>query len=148
MEAFRLGARAAAFRAALVQPVRFPAANAAAAVRVAAQGRRTFMDESYDEVTTRYIEFFNECEENQELRRGCQNVFSYDLVPAPTVIEAALYASRRLNDFATAVRIFEALLEKTEDMKQYNDYLEVLGPLRKELGIPLREEMGYMWRTR
>lgn len=35
------------------------------------------------------------------------NVFAYDLVPAPSVIVAALKAARRVNDFPTAVRVFE-----------------------------------------
>ena len=35
------------------------------------------------------------------------NAFAYDLVPAPSVIVAALKAARRVNDFPTAVRVFE-----------------------------------------
>jgi hypothetical protein len=49
--------------------------------------------------------------------------------------QAALRASRRLNDYATAVRIFEGLAEKVENKNQYNQYLEELAPLRKELGM-------------
>ena len=40
-------------------------------------------------------------------QRNLNNAFAYDLVPAPSVIEAALKAARRVNDFATAVRVFE-----------------------------------------
>ncbi|KAI4185001.1 MAG: hypothetical protein LQ348_004443, partial [Seirophora lacunosa] len=42
-----------------------------------------------------------------ELQRNLNNCFAYDLVPSPSVITAALRAARRVNDFPTAVRIFE-----------------------------------------
>lgn len=42
-----------------------------------------------------------------ELQRNLNNAFAYDLVPSPAVITAALRAARRVNDFPTAVRIFE-----------------------------------------
>jgi len=42
-----------------------------------------------------------------ELQRNLNNAFAYDLVPSPSVITAALRAARRVNDFPTAVRIFE-----------------------------------------
>ena len=45
-----------------------------------------------------------------ELQRNLNNAFAYDLVPSPTVITAALRAARRVNDFPTAVRIFEGQL--------------------------------------
>ena len=41
------------------------------------------------------------------LQRNLNNAFAYDLVPSPSVITAALRAARRVNDFPTAVRIFE-----------------------------------------
>lgn len=40
-------------------------------------------------------------------QRNLNNAFAYDLVPSPAVVTAALKAARRVNDFATAVRIFE-----------------------------------------
>ncbi len=40
-------------------------------------------------------------------QRNLNNAFAYDLVPSPTVIAAALKAARRVNDFPTAVRVFE-----------------------------------------
>lgn len=42
-----------------------------------------------------------------ELQRNLNNAFAYDLVPSPSVIIAALRAARRVNDFPTAVRVFE-----------------------------------------
>jgi hypothetical protein len=41
------------------------------------------------------------------IQRNLNNAFAYDLVPSTSVIAAALKAARRVNDFATAVRIFE-----------------------------------------
>jgi cytochrome c oxidase subunit 5a len=41
------------------------------------------------------------------MQRNLNNAFAYDLVPSPTVLGAALKAARRVNDFPTAVRIFE-----------------------------------------
>jgi len=43
-------------------------------------------------------------------QRNLNNAFAYDLVPSPSVITAALRAARRVNDFPTAVRIFEGTL--------------------------------------
>ena len=40
-------------------------------------------------------------------QRNLNNAFAYDLVPSPGVITAALKAARRVNDYPTAVRIFE-----------------------------------------
>lgn len=42
-------------------------------------------------------------------QRNLNNAFAYDLVPSPSVITAALKAARRVNDFPTAVRIFEGM---------------------------------------
>jgi cytochrome c oxidase subunit 5a len=63
------------------------------------------------------------------------------LVPAPVVIEKALQACRRVNDYPTAVRTFEALKHKVENKSQYEAYLEELKDIRKELGIDLKEEL-------
>lgn len=41
------------------------------------------------------------------IQRNLNNAFAYDLVPSPEVLIAALKAARRVNDFPTAVRIFE-----------------------------------------
>ena len=46
-----------------------------------------------------------------------------------------------MNDFSTAVRVFEGLKYKVENDSQYKQYLEVLKPVREELGIELKEEM-------
>jgi hypothetical protein len=40
-------------------------------------------------------------------QRNLNNAFAYDLVPSTSVVTAALRAARRVNDYPTAVRIFE-----------------------------------------
>ena len=102
-----------------------------------------------------------------ELQRNLNNAFAYDLVPSPAVITAALKAARRVNDFPTAVRIFEGtflltgfvlrcifvvdflymswleigIKAKVENKMQYDEYLKELEPLREELGISLKETL-------
>lgn len=55
----------------------------------------------------RYEKEFDNVQDVFELQRNLNNAFAYDLVPSPSVIIAALRAARRVNDFPTAVRIFE-----------------------------------------
>lgn len=83
-------------------------------------------------------------------------------MPSPAVVTAALRAARRVNDFPTAVRIFEGtsftpflsyntrraeadecsgIKAKVENKGQYDEYLKELEPLREELGISLKENM-------
>lgn len=92
-------------------------------------------------LTSRYENEFDEAYDLFEVQRVLNNCFSYDLVPAPVVIEKALQACRRVNDYPTAVRTFEALRHKVENDAQYNAYLEELKGIREELGIDLKEEL-------
>lgn len=62
------------------------------------------------------------------------NCFAYDLVPTTDVIEAALRSARKVNDYATAVRILEGVKEKVENKGQYKAYLEELKGVIDELG--------------
>lgn len=57
----------------------------------------------------RYEKEFEQVQDVFELQRNLNNAFAYDLVPSPTVITAALRAARRVNDYPTAVRIFEGM---------------------------------------
>lgn len=90
--------------------------------------------ESYESFTERYTTFFQSVEDLFELQRGLNNCFAYDLVPAPGVIEAALRAARRVDDYSTAVRIFEGIKEKVENKSQYEAYLKELQGVKQELG--------------
>ena len=105
-----------------------------------------------------------------QIQRNLNNCFAYDLVPSVEVLTAALKAARRVNDFPTAVRVFEGIntpsdiipntssqwrkntnqfilplltgiKAKVETPAQYTQYLEKLEGLRTELGIALREEL-------
>ncbi|KAJ7511779.1 COX5A-domain-containing protein [Mycena galericulata] len=101
--------------------------------------------ETFESFTQRYVEFFNQAEDVFEVQRGLNNCFAHDLVPAPSVIEAAVRASRRVDDFATAVRVFNGVKVKVENKKQYQEYIDELKGLREELGITLEEELYPEW---
>jgi cytochrome c oxidase subunit 5a len=90
--------------------------------------------ETFEQFTERYVSFFGAAEDLFEVQRGLNNCFSHDLVPAPSVVEAALRAARRVNDYATAVRVFQGISEKVENKKQYQMYMDELKPVREELG--------------
>ncbi|CAH2354136.1 cytochrome c oxidase subunit 6, mitochondrial [[Candida] railenensis] len=98
-------------------------------------------EETFEEFTVRYEKEFENAYDLFEVQRILNNCFSYDLVPAPVVIEKALQACRRVNDYPTAVRTFEALKHKVENNTQYEAYLEELKDVRKELGIDLKEQL-------
>ena len=98
-------------------------------------------EETFEEFTIRYEKEFEQAYDLFEVQRVLNNCFSYDLVPAPAVVEKALRAARRVNDLPTAIRVFEALKYKVENEEQYNAYLEELKDVREELGVPLKEEL-------
>ncbi|KAA6408771.1 MAG: Cytochrome c oxidase subunit mitochondrial [Lasallia pustulata] len=98
-------------------------------------------EESFEEFTARYEKEFDAVQDVFELQRNLNNAFAYDLVPSPSVITAALKAARRVNDYPTAVRIFEGIKAKVENKAQYEEYLVDLKPLRDELGVNLKEDL-------
>ncbi|KAH9932112.1 COX5A-domain-containing protein [Epithele typhae] len=98
-------------------------------------------EESFESFTERYVTFFQSAEDLFEVQRGLNNCFAHDLVPAPAVVEAALRAARRVNDYATAVRVFEGIKAKVENKQQYQAYLDELKPVREELGVQTQEEL-------
>jgi len=98
-------------------------------------------EESFEEFTARYEKEFDSVQDVFELQRNLNNAFAYDLVPSPSVLTAALKAARRVNDYPTAVRIFEGIKAKVENRGQYDQYLEELKPLREELGVSLKEDL-------
>ncbi|OJJ48986.1 hypothetical protein ASPZODRAFT_60619 [Penicilliopsis zonata CBS 506.65] len=98
-------------------------------------------DETYEEFSARYEKEFDAVQDVFELQRNLNNCFAYDLVPSIEVLSAALKAARRVNDFPTAVRVFEGIKAKVETPDQYKQYLEQLEGLRQELGVALREEL-------
>ncbi|KDR86033.1 hypothetical protein GALMADRAFT_219072 [Galerina marginata CBS 339.88] len=97
--------------------------------------------ESFESFSERYVKFFQSAEDLFEVQRGLNNCFAHDLVPSTAVVEAAVHAARRVNDYATAVRVFEGVKEKVESKSQYQAYVDELKPLREELGLTLKEEL-------
>lgn len=97
-------------------------------------GAHAHETESFEAFNTRYQTFFSSCGDLFELQRGLNNCFAYDLVPTTDVIEAALRCARKVNDYATAVRILEGVKVKVENKGQYQAYLDELSPVLKELG--------------
>ncbi|KAI9723049.1 MAG: Cytochrome c oxidase subunit 6 [Candelaria pacifica] len=98
-------------------------------------------EESFEDFSARYEKEFDGVQDVFELQRNLNNAFAYDLVPSPSVIIAALRAARRVNDYPTAVRIFEGIKAKVENKGQYDEYLKDLQPLREELGVNLKEDL-------
>ncbi|KAN0065551.1 Cytochrome c oxidase subunit 6 [Thecaphora frezii] len=133
--AIRTAAVGASARSALMRGAVAPAAQQ---VRFYAAHHE---EESFEAFNARYVGFFDAVEDLFELQRGLNNCFAYDLVPSPEVIESALRASRRVNDYSTAVRVFEGIKQKVENEKQYHQYVDALKGVREELGIQLKEEL-------
>lgn len=102
------------------------------------------IDESQPELfQQKWTTFFSkDAYDSFEVCRGLNNCFSYDIVPPVPVLEAALRACRKYDDFATASRIFVGLREKMEKEEHYEEYLKALRPLMDELGVLTPEELG------
>ncbi|XP_041877707.1 cytochrome c oxidase subunit 5A, mitochondrial [Corvus kubaryi] len=100
--------------------------------------------ESDEEFDARWVTYFNKPDiDAWELRKGINTLVSYDLVPEPKIIDAALRACRRLNDFASAVRILEVVKDKAGPHKEIYPYvIQELRPTLSELGISTPEELG------
>jgi len=135
---FRLSAASRTFSRAAQRPL---APHRLLPVQLQTRLSSSHAEETYDEFTTRYVNFFSGVQDIFELQRGLNNAFAYDLVPSPKVIEAALRAARRVNDFSTCVRIFEGIEEKVENSNQYAQYLEELKGIREELGRFFQRKM-------
>lgn len=103
----------------------------------------TETDEQFD---SRYENFFNKKDiDGWEIRRGINDLWGHDLVPEPKILIAALKACRRVNDFALAVRILEAIKDKcgSKVNEIYPYLLQELQPTLKELGLSTPEELGF-----
>ncbi|KAF9304772.1 Cytochrome c oxidase subunit 6 [Podila epicladia] len=128
----------------LAAATRVQAARSVLATRSAVQIRNysaEHQEESFEHFTERFVKFFDNVDDLFELQRGLNNAFGYDLVPSTSVIEAALKAARRVNDYPTAVRIFEGLKVKAGSDALYKQYMEELAPLKAELGVETKEEL-------
>ncbi|KAF9331811.1 Cytochrome c oxidase subunit 6 [Podila minutissima] len=129
----------------LAAAARVQVARSAIATRSAVQIRNyssEHQEESFEHFTERFVKFFDNVDDLFELQRGLNNAFGYDLVPSPSVIEAALKAARRVNDYPTAVRIFEGLKVKAGSEALYKQYMDELAPIKAQLGVETKEELG------
>ncbi|KAG7125565.1 Cytochrome c oxidase subunit 6 like protein [Verticillium longisporum] len=122
-----------AARAAVLLPM---AAGSASHFSTVPARRSEHQEETFEEFSARFEKEFDAVNDVFELQRNLNNAFAYDLVPSPTVVAAALKAARRVNDFATAVRVFEGVKAKVENKGQYEQYL------RLEFGDSLLEPLS------
>uniref|UniRef100_A0A8I5UP22 Cytochrome c oxidase subunit 5A, mitochondrial n=1 Tax=Pongo abelii TaxID=9601 RepID=A0A8I5UP22_PONAB len=100
--------------------------------------------ETDEEFDARWVTYFNKPDiDAWQLRKGMNTLVSYDLVPEPKIVDAALRAFRRLNDFASAVGILEAVKDKAGPHKEIYPYvIQELRPTLNELGISTPEDLG------
>ena len=70
------------------------------------------------------------------VKKGFNELCSYDHVPEPKVVEAMLHAARRVNDVRLAIRILKAIKSKAAGDKEiYNSVLSEIKPTVDELGL-------------
>uniref|UniRef100_A0A2K6JV82 Cytochrome c oxidase subunit 5A, mitochondrial n=1 Tax=Rhinopithecus bieti TaxID=61621 RepID=A0A2K6JV82_RHIBE len=104
-----------------------------------------WVTETDEEFDARWVTYFNKPDTDAwEWRKGMNNTLvSYDLVPEPKIIDVALWACRRLNDFASAVRILEGVEDKAGPHKEIYPYvIQELRSTLNELRISTPEELG------
>ncbi|KAL7878434.1 hypothetical protein AOLI_G00094080 [Acnodon oligacanthus] len=79
--------------------------------------------ETDEEFDARWVTYFSKPDlDAWELRKGMNTLIGYDLVPEPKILDSALRACRRLNDLASAIRILEAVKDKSGPHKDIYPY--------------------------
>ncbi|KAJ1560315.1 Cytochrome c oxidase subunit 6 [Cladochytrium tenue] len=96
----------------------------------------------YDAYVAQWVNHFSTVEDDFELERGLNHIFAADWAPSVELIAESIKASRRLNTFATAVRILEAVEHKVHNKSQYEAYLRELKPLLDDLGVVDKHALG------
>jgi hypothetical protein len=78
-------------------------------------------------------------------QRNLNNCFAYDLVPSPSVLTAALRAARRVNDFPSAVRVFEGMynIHQTVPSPHFPSHLSFLLKYPSLSATPAVRHMRY-----
>eukprot|EP00051_Salpingoeca_urceolata_P026482 m.477454 g.477454 ORF g.477454 m.477454 type:complete len:190 (-) comp20849_c0_seq1:251-820(-) len=146
-----LTARLAMFKAVLsraasagVAAARQTTAGQGSRVGAAALQRRWMAsDLSEGEFESKWTSYFDDPElPAVQVRRGLNDVFAHDLVPSAKIIESALRATRRVNDFPTSVRIFEGIADKAPTPDVYQQIVSELKPVIEELHLSLPDELG------
>merc|ERR1712038_677053 len=98
------------------------------------------------EFDARYEAYFNRPDiDGWEYRKAMGDLAGMDLIPEPAIVNAALRACRRINDYPLAVRTLEMVKNKCQpNEKEVWPYmLQEIQPTLDELGIQTPEEMGY-----
>ncbi|KAJ3067827.1 Cytochrome c oxidase subunit 6 [Podochytrium sp. JEL0797] len=96
----------------------------------------------YDAYVAEWTSHFQTVQDDFELERGLNQIFAQDWCPQVELVEEAMKAARRMDSFATTVRILEAVEHKVNKKEQYDQYLKVLAPLMTELGIVDKHALG------
>lgn len=102
--------------------------------------------ETEEQFDARYESFFNNPSiDGWDIRKAINDLCGMDLVPEPKILNAALRACRRVNDYALAVRILEAVKFKCggREKEIYPYIIQELRPTLDELGIDTPEKLGY-----
>lgn len=97
-------------------------------------------------VYSRYIKFFERPDiDGWDIRQGMTDILAYDCVPDPCVVISAMYACRRVNDYAMAVRFLEAVKDKcgAKSCEIYPYIIQEIAPVICELGVDTPELLGY-----
>ena len=63
-----------------------------------------------DKFDKHFIDYFNRPEiDGWEIRKALSELHDFDVIPDPKIVEAALRACRRVNDYALTLRFMEAI---------------------------------------
>merc|ERR1712110_391879 len=103
-------------------------------------------EETDAEFDARYEAYFNRPDiDGWEYRKAMGDLAGMDLIPEPAIVNAALRATRRINDIALAVRTLEMVKGKClpNEKEVWPYMLQEIQPTLDELGIPTPEDMGY-----
>ncbi|CAJ0941588.1 unnamed protein product, partial [Mesorhabditis belari] len=101
-----------------------------------------------DKFDKHFIDYLNRPEiDGWEVRKALTELHDFDVIPDPKVVEAALRACRRVNDYALCVRFLEAIKFKCGNQKNrelvYGYIIKEVKPILDELGIATPEDLGY-----
>uniref|UniRef100_A0AC34Q123 Cytochrome c oxidase subunit 5A, mitochondrial n=1 Tax=Panagrolaimus sp. JU765 TaxID=591449 RepID=A0AC34Q123_9BILA len=100
-----------------------------------------------DRFDKHFIDYLSRPEiDGWEVRKALSELHDFDVIPDPKVVEAALRACRRVNDYALTIRFLEAIKIKCGSKKNrelvYGYIINQVKPVLDELGISTPEELG------
>ncbi|XP_078492320.1 cytochrome c oxidase subunit 5A, mitochondrial-like [Ciona intestinalis] len=97
-----------------------------------------------EEHTAAWISFFERKDLDYVIFKiGFMNLYHEDSVPEPAIVQAALYACRRINNLPLAMRVYFPIQNKCDDRQDIYDYIiQELRPSLDDLGLKTVEEYG------